>query len=208
MSGIAPLVKVLEATPDPVEVAARFLDLPYLLFLDSAAGTGFSFLAADPAIVVRSKGPVTEILRDGTWRPAEGDALGVVRGMLGDARFDPVPGLPPFQGGAAGYIGYDYGAVLERIPPTRYDDLALPDVVLGCYDWVIAWDHHRGAAWIVSLGLPAVGPERERRARERMEMVAGRLGSVIPSGVRDLAGAFPEGRARSLASLGMTDYSR
>ena len=201
MSGIAPLVQVLEGAPDPVEVAARFLDLPYLLFLDSAAGTGFSFLAADPAIVVRSKGAVTEVLQSGTWRPAEGDALEVVRGVLNDTRIDPVPGLPPFQGGAAGYIGYDYGAVLERIPPTRYDDLALPDVMLGFYDWVIAWDHQAGAAWIVSLGLPGCGPERERRARERMEMVAGRaagrLGNVIPSGARDLAGAFP-GPAREI----------
>ncbi len=178
MSGIAPLVELLEGIPDPVEVAARFLDLPYMIYLDSAAGTGCSFLAADPAVVVRSKGAVTEILRLGTWRPAEGDALGVVRGMLEDARIDPVPGLPPFQGGVAGYIGYDYGAVLERIPPTRYDDLVLPDVILGFYDWVIAWDHHLGAAWIVSLGLPACGPERERQARERMEMVAARAARV------------------------------
>jgi para-aminobenzoate synthetase component 1 len=174
MSGIAPLVEPLEGIPDPVEVAARFLDMPYMIYLDSAAGTGCSFLAADPAVLVRSKGAVTEILQGGTWRPAEGDALDVVRGMLEDARVDPVPGLPPFQGGVAGYIGYDYGAVLERIPPTRYDDLALPDVILGFYDWVIAWDHHLGAAWIVSLGLPACGPERERRARERMEMVVAR----------------------------------
>jgi para-aminobenzoate synthetase component I len=174
MSGIAPLVEPLEGIPDPVEVAARFLDLPYMIYLDSAAGTGCSFLAADPAIVVRSKGADTEILQRGTWQPVEGDALGLVRGMLEDARIDPVPGLPPFQGGVAGYIGYDYGAVLERIPPTRYDDLALPDVMLGFYDWVIAWDHQAGAAWIVSLGLPECGPERERRARARMEMVAAR----------------------------------
>ena len=185
MSGIAPLVKVLEGAPDPVEVAARFLDLPYLLFLDSASRMGsgsaearalgrFSFLAADPAIVVRSRGTVTEILQNDTWRPAEGDALGVVRGLLNDARVEPVPGLPPFQGGAAGYIGYDYGAVLERIPPTRYDDLALPDVILGFYDWVIAWDHQIGQAWIVSLGLPGCGDARERRAKERLDMVAAR----------------------------------
>ena len=186
MSGIAPLVEPLKDIPDPVEVAARFLELPYMIYLDSAAGAGFSFLAADPAIVVRSKGPSTEILQHGAWRSAEGDALGVVRGMLEDARIDPVPGLPPFQGGVAGYIGYDYGSVLERIPPTRYDDLALPDVILGFYDWVIAWDHHQGAAWIVSLGLPACGPEREQRARERMEMVAARARAAraaAPGGV-------------------------
>jgi para-aminobenzoate synthetase component I len=196
MSGGLPLVEPLEGSGEPAEVAARFLDLPYLVFLDSATGAGsgsaetrgldrFSFVAADPSIVVRSKGASTEVLQDGTWRSVEGDALGVVRGMLSDARIEPVPGLPPFQGGAAGYIGYDYGGVLERIPPTRYDDLALPDVVLGLYDWVIAWDHQAGAAWIVSLGFPGCGAERESRARERVRMVAARAakhqgGELLP----------------------------
>ena len=44
---------------------SRFLDLPYVLFLDSAAtqhaDAQYSFLAADPLQVVRSKGPDTEI---------------------------------------------------------------------------------------------------------------------------------------------------
>ena len=108
-------------------MAGRFLDLPWLLLLDSAsAGNGipdtralgrFSFLSADPAAVVRSKGKVVQVLDAGIWRPAAGDALAVARGWLRDMRSEPTPGLPPFQGGVAGYIGYDYGAVLERVPP-------------------------------------------------------------------------------------------
>jgi para-aminobenzoate synthetase component 1 len=222
MTGLVPLVEPLETPGDPAEMAARFLDLPYLLFLDSAAGTGagsaetrglgrFSFLAADPAIVVRSKGATTEVLQDGTWRRAEGDALGLVREMLSDARIQPVAGLPPFQGGAAGYVGYDYGAVLERIPPTRYDDLALPDVVLGLYDWVIAWDHQAGAAWIVSLGLPGCGAERESRARERLAMVAARAAApdnVLlrpggPAAPRPHAPAYPVTTMDAAAAIGL-----
>ena len=177
MSGGLPLVRPLEVPADPADVAAAFLDLPYLLFLDSAsAGSGaaddralgrYSFVAADPAIVVRSRGRTTELLQNGTWRQAEGDALDVARGWLGDALVDPVPGLPPFQGGVAGYIGYDYGAVLERIPPTRYDDIELPDVILGLYDWVIAWDHSSQSAWVVSLGVPGCGEKERRRRAER-----------------------------------------
>jgi para-aminobenzoate synthetase component 1 len=223
MSGSVPLVRELEGAPEPVEVAARFLDQPYLLFLDSAAGGvspsepralgRFSFIAADPAVVVRSKGARTEVLQDGTWRPAADDALGTLRGMLHDAQVEPVPGLPPFQGGAAGYIGYDYGGVLERVPPTRYDDLALPDVVLGLYDWVIAWDHQLGAAWIVSLGVPGCGPEREQRARERLNAVSARISGTSSRAERGtLSAGIGNPLARSLAfardEAGMSARSR
>jgi len=34
----APLVDNLGETGDPIEVVARFLDLPWLVFLDSATG--------------------------------------------------------------------------------------------------------------------------------------------------------------------------
>ncbi len=200
-----PLVENLGETGDPAEVTARFLDLPYLLFLDSATGPAqageahqlgrHSFLAGDPAVVVRSKGPLTEIGRSGGWRREPGDALAAVRSLLGEGRADPISGLPPFQGGAAGYVGYDYGAVLERLPSTRYDDLAIPDVMLGLYDWVIAWDHRIGTAWIISTGLPETGAARARRARERLEEVRQRVtargGRASPDG-RRAAAATPE----------------
>ena len=178
----APLVEPLGRTADPAEVCARFLDLPYLLFLDSAAtehpDAQYSFLAADPVRVVRSKGASTEIrnVSGGDWTRVEGDALSVARALLPSEPTEPVPGLPPFQGGIAGYIGYDWGAVLERLPRPRYDDLAIPDVVLGLYDWIIAWDHRIGTAWLISTGLPERGDAQEPRARARMELVRERLG--------------------------------
>jgi para-aminobenzoate synthetase component I len=189
VSGTAPLVVRLEPLPDPADVAAAFLDLPYPIFLDSATGLAagephqlgrYSFVSADPVLVVRSKGLVTEVLECGRLRRVDGDALGVVREALRDWAALTLPDLPPFQGGAAGYIGYDYGAVLERVPPTRYDDLAVPDVVLGLYDWVIAWDHVRREAWLISTGLGAGGSPSERRARDRAAQVRERLSRAGP----------------------------
>ncbi len=187
-SGIMPLVEPLGHTANPAEVCERFLDLPYVLFLDSAAtqhpDAQYSFLAAGPSRVVRSKGSHTETLNlpgDG-WTPVAGDALSVARALLPAEPTEPMPGLPPFQGGIAGYLGYDWGAVLERLPRPRYDDLAIPDVVLGLYDWVIAWDHRIGTAWLISTGLPESGEARMTLARERMEMVRERLGGRRGSG--------------------------
>jgi len=183
---LGPLVDNLGTAGDPLEVVSRFLDLPYLLFLDSATGAPlaaeshqlgrYSFLTADPARVVRSKGRVTEIGGPGQpWTRIEADPLIAVRDLLASFAAPPVFGLPPFQGGAAGYVGYDYGAVLERLPAARYDDLAIPDVMLGLYDWVIAWDHRLDTAWVVSTGLPETGAARAVRAQERLAMVQERL---------------------------------
>ncbi|MGH7621091.1 MAG: anthranilate synthase component I family protein, partial [Gemmatimonadaceae bacterium] len=88
---------------------------------------------------------------------------------------DPIPGLPPFQGGAAGYLAYDWGAVLERLPAPRYDDLAIPDVVFPIYDWVIAWDHLEHRAWAISTGAPATGAEKSQRSANRLREVLVRL---------------------------------
>jgi para-aminobenzoate synthetase component I len=155
-----PLVEELHPAPDPVATAERYLGQPQLLFLDSASDPErlgrYSFLTAAPVALIRAKGP------------GGVPALQQARELLRPHRSDPVPGLPPFQGGLAGYLSYDYGAVLERLPAPRYDDLNLPDAVLGLYDWVIAWDHRAGRAWIVSTGMPASGAERLDRAAGRL----------------------------------------
>jgi para-aminobenzoate synthetase component 1 len=176
-----PLVEELVPVPDPIDCCARFRGLPYLLFLDSArdpSGLGrYSFLAADPALVVHGKGPNAWVrnTRSNAETPLASHALAGVRELLEPHRSEPVDGLPPFQGGAAGYLAYDWGGVLERLPSPRYDDLAIADVVLPIYDWVIAWDHLERRAWVISTGLPEVGPEKSQRCDDRLALVHDRL---------------------------------
>jgi para-aminobenzoate synthetase component 1 len=158
-----PLVDELIPAPDPVETAARMLGQSHLLFLDSAQDPDrlgrYSFLAAAPTTVIRTRGR------------GDPSALDQARTLLARFAASPMADLPPFQGGLAGYLAYDYGAVLERLPAPRYDDLGLPDAVLGLYDWVIAWDHQRGRCWLISTGIPETGAARARRAAERMAWV-------------------------------------
>ncbi len=179
MSGAASLVQELLPAPDPLDACARFQDLPFLLFLDSASDPEhlgrYSFLAADPATAVRSKGLLTQQLVEGTWIRVAADPLAHVGALVASHATTPVAELPPFQGGAAGYVGYDWGMMLERVPRPRYDDLAVPDLLLGLYDWVIGWDHAAGRAWIVSTGMPERGVARERRAASRLAFVKRRL---------------------------------
>jgi para-aminobenzoate synthetase component 1 len=86
--------------------------------------------------------------------------------------------------------------MLESVPRPRYDDLQVPDVLLALYDWVIAWDHASGQAWVISSGIPERGAAQEQRAAERLKLVTSRL----PTG-RD-AGGLPERLRRFVAQGG------
>jgi para-aminobenzoate synthetase component 1 len=182
-----PLVEELVPPPEPVRCCEQLDGLAYRLFLDSATtGTRlgrFSFLSADPVTVVRSKGARTECLdlAAGTRSRRQGDALSVLRALLAPHIAEPVIELPPFQGGAAGYLAYDWGHQLERLPYPRHDDLGLSDVLLGIYDWVLAWDHVAHRAWLVSTGIPETSAAaRNRRKVRRAAFVRERLRSCTP----------------------------
>jgi para-aminobenzoate synthetase component 1 len=175
---------VIELTPglDPETACGRLAGLPYRLWLDSSSRTSrlgrYSFLMADPPFIVRGRGPNVEVLDcvSASRRQHAGDALDAIEALVRPFRASPLTGLPPFQGGAAGYLAYDWGATLERLPPSRHDDLALDDVVFGMYDWVLAWDHVAARAWLISTGLPEESPDaRHARAVARAGEVIQRI---------------------------------
>ena len=186
MRDSAPLVEELVPAPDPVEACARLADLPFVVFLDSATHPDqvgrHTFLTADPATVVRSKGALTQQLGGDRWTRIAADPVAHVGALLEPFAAQPVAGIPPFQGGAAGYVGYDWGAQLERVPRPRYDDLAIPDAMLGLYDWVIAWDHQTEQAWVISTGIPEQGTAQRERAVRRLAFVKERLADKRSSG--------------------------
>jgi para-aminobenzoate synthetase component 1 len=193
---VAPLVEELVPAPEPVRCCEQLAGLPYRLFLDSAAPGPrlgrYSFVMADPVAVVRTRG--------------DAGALASVRQLLAPHRAEAVDGLPPFQGGAAGYLAYDWGLSLERLPAPRFDDLGLDDVVIGLYDWVLAWDHVIGKAWLVSTGIPAAADRRATRAVERATEVKDHLarrGEPArrggPSGPPDAAGEPEASPPRTMA---------
>ena len=178
---LLPHVEELIPAPDPARCCEQLTGLAYRLFLDSSTARSnsgsklgrYSFLMADPVAVVRSRGRSTTVHapNDETVETVETDALATVRRVLEPFRCAAVDGLPPFQGGAAGYLGYDWGLTLERLPAPRLDDLALDDVVIGLYDWVLAWDHLVGRAWLISTGMAIFSGQGAPRARARARQV-------------------------------------
>jgi para-aminobenzoate synthetase component 1 len=171
-TALAPGVRLVElpelAGGAPMDVAERFRDLPGLALLESARpgrNARWSYLTADPVAVLDT--------------PSEGpDAFANARRLLGRLTSDRVGGseLPPFLGGLAGFLGYDLGRRLERLPSIALADQELPVLRLALHDWVIAWDRQDARAW---LGGRAVD-ERVGRLDRRLAGVRERLSGDGP----------------------------
>lgn len=159
-----PLVCELTPVPEPVDALRRFADLPGTLLLQSAdrrPGVGrYSFLAADPFRWFRCDRPTCGI-----------DPLPAIADHLRSFTADVDPDLPPFQGGAAGLLSYELAGAYERLLP-RDAAPQTPALAVGIYDWVIAWDHERSRAWVISHGFPETDlVRRDRRAAARLDQI-------------------------------------
>ncbi len=182
--GTAPLVSEVVPAPDPAEACARLAGWPHRAWLDSATRPGphsrYSFLSADPWAVVTG---------------ADADPLAALRRTLALHGAAPHPELPPFQGGAIGYLAYEFGARLERLPAARARGADVPDVWFGLYDWALAWDHATGRAWLISTGLPeTAAAARARRASARARAVLTRLPGTPAPPAPPPAGPVPAAR--------------
>jgi anthranilate synthase component I len=103
--------------------------------------------------------------------------------------------LPPFTGGAVGYVGYDAVRRLERLPDANPDPIGLPDAWFGVFDAIIAFDHVRHRLLFVthaSNGDEAVAHARLRALEER---ALTRSGETRPEGLHPLT--FEESLPRS-----------
>jgi para-aminobenzoate synthetase component 1 len=168
-----PLAVELRPVPDVESAFVRLAARPHSLFLDSALRDPrlgrYSFLAADPF--------------DFFTVPADRtDGLSLLEAGLRSWPAATRPGLPPFQGGAAGLLSYDLGRSLERIPTPRVDEFKIPTMAIGLYDTVLAFDHAEHRTWLISQGFPETNPaSRLRRATRRVEQFQEWLQAAAPS---------------------------
>src|SRR5262249_26994998 len=167
---ITPLVEELTPTADTWDVFQHLARRPHVIFFDSALPHPelgrYSFLTADPFAWVQAKSHRVHV--SGLSAAVdETNPFAVLTDLLTRFAVQTLPGLPPFQGGAAGLFGYDLCHHLERLPRPAVDDFGVPDLAVGLYDWAAAFDHEAGRAWLFSTGLPEAQPRRRRQRAER-----------------------------------------
>jgi para-aminobenzoate synthetase component 1 len=151
-----PAVTRLDPIPEPLDAFRALRHLPFPLLLESGGPVGprarYTYLMADPVEVLAPR--------------AHAGALDELRSARQRHRHDMIPGLPPFQGGLAGYLTYELGASLEGVMPP--DGIDQPGMVMGLYRWVIAWDRATGECWQIGPGPGpvSIAEPPSRRAAE------------------------------------------
>jgi len=116
----------------PVSAFAKLRGTGPAFLLESVEGgenvSRYSFIGCNPRKII-------------TAQPGSADPLKLLESEL--AAFKPVaiPGLPPFTGGAVGYLGYEFIQSVEKsVPLAAKDELGVPVLWFMFCDSVVAFD--------------------------------------------------------------------
>ncbi|HEY5932820.1 MAG TPA: anthranilate synthase component I family protein [Nitrospira sp.] len=163
----------------PIELYAKIASVrrPSFLF-ESGAGDGtmarYSYFASDPYQTLYGKGD-TCVCRSIEGRTDSGTApFQRLAHLLNCQRIVRPPDVPPFFGGAVGYLSYDLARRFEKLPSLAFDDLAGPDLEFAFFDLVAAIDHELNR--LVLMFCPPLerflGEPRDKLFREGKERLA------------------------------------
>jgi anthranilate synthase component I len=177
----------------PVSAFLKVARGRYSFLLESVEGgerlARFSFIGTEPYRVIRT-GP-----QDGT--EGEVDPLKLLEQEL--ARFKPIanPGLPPFHGGAVGYLSYEVARYFERLPAPAADPLGVPEAIFLLTDSLLVFDHLRHSIKIVAhVRLDGDVESAYRQATRRIDELADRLAEPLRTPISETV-ATSDGAVRS-----------
>jgi len=129
----------------------------------------YSFLGVEPRRVLR-------------WSLGEpGDPYALAAAELSALRPAPLPGLPPFAGGAVGMFAYDLVRTVEPLGPPNPDPLGLPDLALMLTNGLVVFDHLKHTVTLIANAYAEEDLDASYdRALERIAELRWRLDGPVP----------------------------
>ena len=137
----------------------------------------YSFIGLNPTGTITLHEGEAELTGDvGYGSVPFSDPLALVDSLLSREQSVHFPGLPPFCGGAVGYLSYDAVRYFERIPAASSAGLDVPLGILGWYRTVLAFDHLKRTIKIITQ-IPTAGDLRSSylEAASTLHELAARL---------------------------------
>ena len=158
----------------------------------------YSFVTADPYLIFKSYGdevevnlPLTPAGKYGKRATMRRKPLQKLQELLSNYRTGRITDLPPFTGGAIGFISYDFAHQFKKLPKRAQVDLKIPESFFIFVDMVVAFDHILNRAWVVvnagareqELGFSRPNPDWWDRyydeAVEKLEACVKKLESIV-----------------------------
>ncbi len=131
----------------------------------------YSLLACDPFLVFCCRGKKIDIIERDMHRKTEADPWKELERLVEKYQTSNNTGLPLGCGGAIGYLGYDMGRFLEKVPALNRGEREIPDCYVGFYDTVLIQDLFSEKTYLVSTGLPERDHKKaQKRARQRLQL--------------------------------------
>ena len=145
----------------------------------------YSFIGAEPSIVFTAKDR-TVTIRAGAYTrkidlEPDRDPLHELQELMSQYKAAPAPELPPFYGGAVGYLSYDMVHFFENIPLNGKDDLAFPDCLFLITDSIIIFDHVNHTMKVLANAHVQDGNAEEayKHATEKIEALIRKLNAPL-----------------------------
>ncbi|MBX3235926.1 MAG: anthranilate synthase component I family protein [Nitrospiraceae bacterium] len=197
---------------DPLELYRRLdrPDRPSLL-LESAHGTQttarYSIIGANPYMTLAGKGSETRVWSDGHMRLHDGSPFTALQHALAGSRIVRPPGIPPFFGGAMGFLAYDLVRSFERLPTHAIDDVPVPDVAMAFFDLVTVIDHQSRMLFLMYCPPLSrfLGEPRDKLFREGCDRLAA-MEAELAGAVAAPSPAFSWGKARFRPEQSREEY--
>ncbi|KHS55816.1 MULTISPECIES: aminodeoxychorismate synthase component I [Terrisporobacter] len=137
------MIKEIKTKLSAFEIFTLFKDEKDSFILDSAMDKNklgrYSFISSNPFKTLK-------------YKNSEENPLNYLQEELNKYKVENNTHIP-FIGGAVGYLSYDLGNYIEKLPQTAKKDLDVYDLYFGFYDYVIVVDHLEEKTYIATPDL-------------------------------------------------------
>ncbi|SVA55275.1 uncharacterized protein METZ01_LOCUS108129, partial [marine metagenome] len=134
----------------------------------------YSYVGINPQKILMHNNGKTTITENGKTIDIDTPFLTLLRETQSQYNMTKLPGIPSFTGGLVGYLGYETIAWVEDIPIHDESDLDVPDSVFMLFEDMIAFDHLKGSALVISN----VNVDSERDLKEQFDEAHERVDSI------------------------------
>ncbi len=127
---------------------------PYAMLLLSGGDLDcscYSLLGWDPFLVLTGKGRRVSALSGESQSRYDANPFDVLEELLGKLELPGSSPVPPYSGGAMGFLAYELKNHLEHLPQQAADDLHLPELVMAFHRRLVVHDRAAGRFWQVRV---------------------------------------------------------